>query len=98
MNWLKFLPRIGDLFVLEYHRGRRVGIFVRRELKEIVDHKKTGYLSEYMNEQSFLDGIKWLKKNLNDKESNYKIAQKANEKYSINKISMNYKKLYENLI
>tara|TARA_B100000287_G_scaffold53026_1_gene46684 strand:+ start:4619 stop:4879 length:261 start_codon:yes stop_codon:yes gene_type:complete len=40
LDWLKFLPRIGDLFVLEYHRGRRVGIFVRRELKEIVDHRR----------------------------------------------------------
>ena len=40
MNWLKFLPRIGDLFVLEYHRGRRVGVFVRRELKEIAEHRR----------------------------------------------------------
>lgn len=40
MNWVKFLPRVGDLFVLEYHRGRRVGIFMRKELKEIVDQKR----------------------------------------------------------
>ena len=40
MRWLKFLPRVGDLFVLHYHRGRRVGIFVRRELKSNVDHKR----------------------------------------------------------
>ena len=40
MRWLKFLPRVGDLFVLQYHRGRRVGIFVRRELKSNVDEKR----------------------------------------------------------
>ena len=33
MKWTKFLPRVGDLFILQYHRGRRVGIFVRSELK-----------------------------------------------------------------
>ncbi len=89
------LPQVG---IESQMCGIPVITFNKDGLKEIVDHKKTGYLSEYMNEQSFLDGIKWLKKNINDKESNYKIAQKANEKYSINKISMNYKKLYENLI
>ena len=40
MRWLKFLPRVGDLFILQYHRGRRVGIFVRRELKSNVDEKR----------------------------------------------------------
>lgn len=40
MKWIKFLPKVGDLFVLQYHRGRRVGIFVRRELKSNVDHNK----------------------------------------------------------
>ena len=34
MRWSKFLPRVGDLFVLQYHRGRRVGIFVRSQLKD----------------------------------------------------------------
>ena len=40
MRWLKFLPRVGDLFILQYHRGRRVGIFVRRELKSNVDERR----------------------------------------------------------
>ena len=40
MRWVKFLPKVGDLFVLQYHRGRRVGIFVRRELKSNVDQKR----------------------------------------------------------
>ncbi len=35
MHWTKFLPNVGDLFVLDYHKGRRVGIFVRSQLKDI---------------------------------------------------------------
>lgn len=43
MEWMRFLPRVGDLFILQYHRGRRVGIFVRRELKSNIDkHKNIG--------------------------------------------------------
>ena len=34
MHWTKFLPRVGDLFVLDYHEGRRVGIFIRSQLKD----------------------------------------------------------------
>ena len=35
------MPNIGDLFVLEYHRGRRVGIFVRKELKSYYDFERS---------------------------------------------------------
>jgi len=33
LEWLKFKPRVGDLFVLDYHKGRRVGIFITSNLK-----------------------------------------------------------------
>jgi len=35
LYWTKFLPNVGDLFVLDYHEGRRVGIFVRSQLKDM---------------------------------------------------------------
>ena len=35
MHWTRWLPNVGDLIVLQYHKGRRVGIFVRKELKKI---------------------------------------------------------------
>ena len=38
MQWTKWLPQVGDLIVLHYHKGRRVGIFVRKELKHINRH------------------------------------------------------------
>ena len=38
MEWTRWLPHVGDLIVLQYHKGRRVGIFVRRELKSINMH------------------------------------------------------------
>ena len=38
MHWTNWLPQVGDLIVLQYHKGRRVGIFVRRELKKINRH------------------------------------------------------------
>lgn len=37
LNWHRYIPRIGDLIILEYHRGRRVGIFIRRTLKFVTD-------------------------------------------------------------
>ena len=33
MEWLKFKPRTGDLFILDYHKGRRVGVFIKSNLK-----------------------------------------------------------------
>jgi len=33
LEWLKFKPRVGDLFILNYHKGRRVGIFITSNLK-----------------------------------------------------------------
>ena len=33
MRWLKYKPRVGDLIVFEYHKGRRVGIFLKSSFK-----------------------------------------------------------------
>ena len=37
------IPKIGDLLVLEYHRGRRVGIFVRKNVKDLPDVKNENH-------------------------------------------------------
>ena len=37
------IPNIGDLLVLEYHRGRRVGIFVRKNIKDLPDSKSDNH-------------------------------------------------------
>jgi hypothetical protein len=41
LSWTRFLPRIGDLFVLQYHHGRRVGIFTSRQLKSFHDKERS---------------------------------------------------------
>ena len=41
LRWTKFLPRVGDLFILEYHRGRRVGVFVKKQLKNYYDAERS---------------------------------------------------------
>ena len=33
MRWMKYKPRVGDMVVLDYHEGRRVGIFLKSSLK-----------------------------------------------------------------
>lgn len=41
MEWTRFKPKVGDLIILEYHRGRRVGILVKRRYKAY-DYKNIG--------------------------------------------------------
>ena len=41
MSWTRFLPRVGDLFILQYHKGRRVGIFTGKELKNFHDKNRS---------------------------------------------------------
>jgi len=66
-------------------------------LNEIVEHKKTGYLAKYMNEESFILGLKWIIKNNQNKIFNKNIARQAFNTLSFNKTSNFLNQYYEKI-
>lgn len=64
--------------------------------KDIVLHKETGYLSKYCDPDDLAMGIKWT---IENHESLIKKSREnAIKKFSYNKVSNEYKKLYKNIL
>ena len=47
---------------------------------ELIDHKKNGYLAEFLNEKDLARGISWVLENLNNSNLNINSRERA-EKY-----------------
>jgi glycosyltransferase involved in cell wall biosynthesis len=62
--------------------------------EDLVEHLKTGYLSEYMDQTDFSKGIEIL---LQTNFQNQIIRNSAKEKYSENIIGMQYKEILQNI-
>lgn len=78
--------------------GLPVVSFNNTGFSDIVTHKQNGYLSKYLNTKDFIQGIEWCLKKLSNR--NIKMAKKLNnsvDKFSTNKISKKYKKIYEEI-
>ncbi len=56
--------------------------------EDLVNHKRTGYLSSYANQKDFNTGVEWL---LNKSFPKNIIRNKVKEKYSYNEIAKQYK-------
>lgn len=67
--------------------------------KELIDHKKNGYLADYRDTQDLAEGIKWC---IEDKERNHKLGLSAREKveqlYSLESCLDKYLSLYQSLL
>lgn len=68
--------------------------FKNTGLEDIIDHKKTGYLSNFLDEENFLEGMKWLLYDFNQDERKKKIREYGIMNFSENKISNEYLKVY----
>ena len=68
--------------------------FKNTGLEDIIDHKKTGYLSNFLDEENFLEGMKWLLYDFNQDETKKKIREYGIMNFSENKISNEYLKVY----
>ena len=66
-------------------------------LKDLIKHKKNGYLIKKINYKNFDDGMKYFLKNLeNMKHSKY--FSKISKKYTKNKINQKYTKMFKEII
>lgn len=79
--------------------GTPVVAFNATGVKEIVDHKKNGYLAEPYNPRSIAKGIEWILSNLNQsKILNLNARNKALDHYDLKKVSRKYISLYKKIL
>jgi len=63
--------------------------------EDIIEHLKTGYVSEYLDQRDFAKGIEW---SLENKFQNNIIRETVKKKFSEEVIGKKYKELFSNLI
>jgi glycosyltransferase involved in cell wall biosynthesis len=68
--------------------------FKNTGLEDIIDHKKTGYLSNFLDQENFLDGLKWLLYDFDHDVSKKSIRDHGINNFSEKKISNEYLKVY----
>ena len=78
--------------------GTPVVAFNCTGIKEVVEHKITGYLAEPYNPVDLANGIIWCVENNLHGELSVNARNKVMENYSIEKVAANYKALYKNLL
>ena len=78
--------------------GMPVVAFNCTGIKEVVDHKLTGYLAEPYNPEDLAAGIAWCLDNNTNRELSRNARKKVEENYTIEIVSGMYKNLYERLI
>ena len=76
--------------------GLPIVAFDTNGLKDLVDHKINGFLSEPFNPISLAKGIDWVFENLDYLSNNS--TRKAVQSWDAKIVAVKYKKLYENLI
>ena len=78
--------------------GTPVVAFKGTGLSDIVEHKKTGYLAEAMNEKDLAEGINWVLENSSDNTLNIASRKRAENFFSEKEIIKNYRNIYDNLL
>lgn len=67
--------------------------------REIIDHKRDGFLAQYRSAQSLAEGIQWT---LKDEERLRKLGKKARDKavseYGFDTVGEQYRQLYQNVL
>ncbi len=67
-------------------------------IKEIITHKKNGYIAEYKNSEDLYEGIKWCLEDNNLENLKKECRNIVKEKFDNIHIVNKYRQLYENLI
>ena len=66
--------------------------------EDVIEHKKTGYLAKYKDEDDFINGILWSLDNLNNNLLGKEARKNIIDKFSYEKISEKYIELYNQII
>ena len=78
--------------------GTPVVGFENTGLGDIIDHKKTGYLAKYLDENDFVQGINWLINNSSKEIIDVNCRKRVENIFSNEVILDRYKKIYKSLL
>lgn len=78
--------------------GTPVVAFNTSGLKDIVDHKKNGYLAQAFDAKDLARGIEWVLFNTNAKDLCSNARKKVLDKFEMNKIGKDLKKVYAEIL
>tara|TARA_Y100000389_G_C17383496_1_gene475675 strand:- start:624 stop:1262 length:639 start_codon:yes stop_codon:yes gene_type:complete len=92
------LETLGQTAIEALACGTPVVAFKGTGLSDIVEHKKTGYLAEVLNEKDLANGINWVLEKSSDNTLNIASRKRAENFFSENEIIKNYKNIYNNLL
>jgi glycosyltransferase involved in cell wall biosynthesis len=92
------LETLGQTAIEALACGTPVVAFKGTGLSDIVEHKKTGYLVETLNEKDLANGINWVLENSSDNSLNIASRKRVENFFSEKEIIKNYRKIYHNLL
>ena len=92
------LETLGQTAIEALACGTPVVAFKGTGLSDIVEHKKTGYLAEALNEKDLAKGINWVLEKSSDNTLNIASRKRVENFFSENEIIKNYKNIYNNLL
>tara|TARA_B100001121_G_C18443143_1_gene504780 strand:- start:17 stop:733 length:717 start_codon:yes stop_codon:yes gene_type:complete len=71
--------------------------FDKTGLTDIIEHKKNGYLSNYLDQDDFTNGLNWLLANLENEKLEENCIKIVEEKFSHFAISKKYMEIYNSI-
>ena len=78
--------------------GTPVVAFDKTGVSDIIEHKKNGYLSEFLNEKDLANGIHWVLKNSNEINLTFNSRKRAEDFYSEDVIFTKYRDIYSKFL
>ncbi len=78
--------------------GTPVVCFNKTGVSDIIEHKKTGYIAEYLNEKDFATGIEWILKNSTETNFDDNCVNRVENLFSEEVIIKKYRNIYNNLL
>ena len=92
------IETFGQMAIEALACGTPVVAFRNTGLTDIVEHKKNGYLAEFLNEKDLARGISWVLENLNNSNLNINSRERAEKYFSEEVIVKKYIGTYQNLL
>ncbi len=78
--------------------GTPVVAFRNTGLTDIIEHKKNGYLAEFLDERDLAEGVSWVLENLSKNILNKNSRERAKKYFSEEVIIKKYENIYQNLL
>lgn len=67
-------------------------------IPEMIEHKKNGYVAEYLNPEDLANGMKWVLENENYAELSNNALEKVKREYTTEVVAQQYIELYERML